>query len=134
MVPSALLTLDSSMVRPVDESVARTVGTCVICQGELEVGEQGAHLPCHPSHVFHRECTVGMLGVWGWRARCPLCRRRLFPRLQAAALTPWARAQAELRGGVDVVDLTSGGGDPSLPPLLPPSSTTAAPPPPSSPV
>ncbi|OAV86958.1 hypothetical protein PTTG_29643 [Puccinia triticina 1-1 BBBD Race 1] len=49
-----------------------TASECTICQEDLsQVGKTVVQLPCHPSHLFHRDCIQPWIEK---NASCPICR------------------------------------------------------------
>ena len=53
-------------------------GTCAICLGDFEEGDEVRLLPC--MHEFCKECIDGWISRQGLQASCPLCKRMLIPR------------------------------------------------------
>ena len=64
-----------------DEEGAEEGGTCAICLGDFEAGEEVRLLPC--LHEFCKPCIDVWIERQGLSASCPLCKRMLVPRRAA---------------------------------------------------
>ena len=53
--------------------------SCAICLADFEAGEEVRLLPC--LHEFCKPCIDGWIERQGLAASCPLCKRRLIPRV-----------------------------------------------------